>query len=167
MKKMSGKVEKITSWKQLIEKPKVGSVTLTWPDGSQGTLEVKGLSNSIIEGINEKWDAKKPSQPSVPTNVPGKGPKLVPVTDGTEYEKWKAECDAIDNIKVAHTALEFMALKPEPADGLTGDDAIKDQIKQLKDNLLIGHFAEIIKAGYMASGINMDFDKVEDAKNSL
>ncbi|MDP4224821.1 MAG: hypothetical protein Q8910_00425 [Bacteroidota bacterium] len=165
MKRMSGKVEKITSWKQLVEKPKVGKVQLQFPDGSIVELEVKGLQKSILESINEKWDAKKKPQPTNWVKVQGQAqPKHVTLTEGEEYDQWKNDCQAIENLKAAHIALEFLVIKPEPSEGLTGDDAIVDQIKQLNEGLLIGHFAEIIKAGNAASGFGSE-DKVDDAKN--
>jgi hypothetical protein len=164
MKRMSGKVEKITSWQQLIEKPKVGKAQIRFADGSWGEIEVKSLSKAEVDEINEMWDAQKPAQPTDYLKVPGKAPQQITLTEGEQYEKWKTDCQAIDNLKIAHTALKFLVISPEPAEGLVGIDAIKDQIKQLNAAIGFGNFAEIIKQGYIASGINFD-EQVENAKN--
>lgn len=161
---MSEKVEKITSWKQLIEKPKVGKAKIRFADGSWGEIEVKSLSKAKVDEINEMWDAQKEPQPTDYLKINGKAPQLVTLTEGEVYEKWKNDCQAIDNLKIAHTALEFLVMDIEPAEGLTGLDAIKDRIKQFNDNIGFGNFAEIIKQGYVASGINFD-EQVENAKN--
>jgi hypothetical protein len=156
-KKMSNKITEVTNWKQLKEKDKIGKVTLMFPDGEPMVLKIKGLSQSVIDAINEKYEAMKPAEIyEMKPDRKGDIPKRVPITSGPDYEERQKKIKAIDSMKLAEMALAFLVVKPE--------GTLEEQIKQLSEDLLAGHFIQIIQAGYEVSGFKFD-EKVEQAKN--
>lgn len=152
------KVEKITSWKQLKERSRIGKVTLKDPtNGKLFELEVQGLSQSIIDNINEKYEAMKP-QEITDISKDDRGNKIViKVTSGPDYDEYQKKVKDIEINRMAELALAFLVVKPE--------GILSEQIKQLREDLIAGHFVDIIKAGYEMSGFNID-QRVEQGKNS-
>lgn len=150
-------VVKITSWKQLKEKKKTGFVKLEFPNDELIELEIQGLSQSVIDAINDKYDSQKPAQPTKKiANESGTGTKTIQITFGPDYDEWQAKIKTLDSLKMAELALAFLVVKPE--------GTLEEQIKALREDLLAGHFIQIIKAGYEISGFNIG-EKIEEAKN--
>ena len=155
---MSNQKNVIKSWKDLKEQKKTAEVDLVFPGGDTVFVTVQGLSQAKIDGIQEMYDEKKPAKPTkVVPGKPGVAPKTIEVSEGKEYDEWVKQCNAIDSLRFAHLALEFMVVKPE--------GTFEEQIKALKEDLLSGHYQRIIMKGYEISGYNLD-DNIEKAKNS-
>jgi hypothetical protein len=149
---------KITSWKQLKEKKKTGFVELTFPDKSIVEIEIQGLSQGTIDVINEKYEVKKESRPRIQNRVNGKVAGYIDAPeDSDEYLEWQKKNQVIDSLKMAELALAFMVVKPD-------GETFEAQIKELKDELLAGHFIQIIQSGYNVSGFDIG-DKIDQAKN--
>ena len=153
-----GKNTEITNWNQLKNKPKIGKVSLQFPDGDSVDVKIQGLSQSIIDKINEKYDAMKPAQPMKPIKDKNESkPRWIPAVDGSEYEDYQKKIKQLDSLKFAETALAFLIVKPE--------GTLEEQLKQLSEDLLAGHFIQIIQAGYEVSGFDLD-ERIKESKNS-
>jgi hypothetical protein len=150
-------VEKLTKWEQLKMKSKVKSkVDLEFDDGDIISIDIQSLSQATLDAINDKYDDMKEPRPLV--KIPGVN-KTMPAPEGSkEFMEWDKSNKAIDSLKVAETAIAFMVEKP------TGN-TVEEQIKELKEVVLPGHFIQIVKEGYKICGFKLDDETINTAKN--
>jgi hypothetical protein len=150
-------VEKLTKWEQLKMKSKAKSaVDLEFKDGDVITIDIQSLSQATLDAINDKYDDMKEPRPNV--KIPGAN-RTIPAPEGSrEFMEWDRANKAIENLKIAETAIAFMVEKP------TGNTT-EEQIKELKEVILPGHFLKIVQEGYKLCGFDMG-EAIENGKNS-
>lgn len=161
----------INSWDELMEQPRFGYVDLVFGKGENKRVvqfKLQGVSENVLSEIEEKYDALRPAQPVY--NDPNLN-KTIIIDDEVyetltspqlrkDYEKYKKKLADVTKSKLAEMVYEFLVPEMRPK-----GDSREEQIKQIRDGFLIGHFYEIIKVGYEISGMRKD-EKVEEAKNS-
>ena len=152
--------KKVRSFKDLKDMPRKGFVELTQPDGEIFEMELQAVDSATLDRINDKYDKSKPKQPVKMMKVAGSAtPKPIQITDGVEYDEYNEKMKVNETLRMAELALSFMpeSLRPE--------GSLEEQINELRNVLIAGHFVQIIKRGYEISGFNFE-EKVEQAKNS-
>lgn len=164
-------IVQITSWDQLVEELAPGGVCrIPLKSGKTIEFKVNGLTKPELEEIEKKYEKLIDKQPSrLQKNQNGNGTVRIYITEGPAYEEWKAKTEVITERKSCELVMKFLPdeLKPKVDPSLTGDDKIIAQAKALGDKISFGNFIKIIRAGYEASGIDMnESDKVDQAKNS-
>lgn len=164
-------IVQVTSWDQLVEELAPGGVCrIPLKSGKTIEFKVNGLTKPELEEIEKKYEKLIDKQPSrLQKNPQGNGAVRIYISEGPVYDEWKAKTEVITERKSCELVMRFLPdeLKPKVDSSLTGDDKIIAQAKALGEKIAFGNFIQIIKAGYEASGINMDDNsKVSDAKNS-
>lgn len=159
---MSERIQTLKSWDQMKKQKRTGSVVLTFPDGSKLEVELKSLSKAEFDAILEKYDKMRSEHPAPTQKITVNGQvRYVPDREGKKYEEYQEKMKAIDKLQMAELALAFMVVKPE--------GTFEEQIKELNETLIGGHFGKIIEAGMKISGFGdavATEEEIDEIKNS-
>jgi hypothetical protein len=164
-------IVQVTSWDQLVEElAPGGKCRIPLKSGKTIEFKVNGLTKPELEAIDKKYEKMTPKQPSrLAKNQNGNGTVRIYQTEGPEFDEWKAKSDAVGELRMCELVMKFLPeeLKPKVDTNFEGDEKIVAQAKALGEKIAFGNFIKIIKAGYEASGVDLDEgEKVNAAKNS-
>ena len=134
-------------------------VSFATDEGEFIEFKVESRSQTIIDGINAKYEAMKPKVPTKRLPSANGKPKIVEDLNDPEYLKALGE---VQKKNFAELALNFLAEEERPG------GEIEDQIAELRAVELAGFVPKIVQRGLEISAVieEKSYDEdLEEAKN--